>query len=144
MRNLPQNETWLAIIESGILADEEIIKCCEKLGALGIDYLKTSTGYAEKGASLEAVHLIAHGQPGRIGFASGAVDVDTLGAQRAAAQVLKKGTLQRQVELMAFYNHPAYLQHQFVILCALAVQFILAGFAESTTGVIRPGVAHPY
>ena len=31
------------IIESGILADEEIIKCCEKLGPLGIDYLKTST-----------------------------------------------------------------------------------------------------
>jgi multiple antibiotic resistance protein len=31
-----------------------------------------------------------------------------------------------------------------LILCALAVQFILAGFAESTTGVIRPGVAHPY
>jgi multiple antibiotic resistance protein len=31
-----------------------------------------------------------------------------------------------------------------LILCALAVQFILAGFAASTTGFIRPGVAHPY
>ena len=31
-----------------------------------------------------------------------------------------------------------------LILCALAVQFILAGFAESTTGFIRPGVANPY
>jgi deoxyribose-phosphate aldolase len=46
------------IIESGILFDEEIIKCCEKLGPMGIDYMKTSTGYAEKGASLEAVHLM--------------------------------------------------------------------------------------
>ena len=31
-----------------------------------------------------------------------------------------------------------------LILCALAIQFILAGFAESTTGFIRPGVANPY
>jgi multiple antibiotic resistance protein len=31
-----------------------------------------------------------------------------------------------------------------LILCALAVQFILAGFAESTVGFIQPGVAKPY
>jgi multiple antibiotic resistance protein len=31
-----------------------------------------------------------------------------------------------------------------LILCALAVQFILSGFAESTWGFIRPGVAKPY
>ncbi|MBC6492918.1 deoxyribose-phosphate aldolase [Flavihumibacter stibioxidans] len=46
------------IIESGILTDEEIIACCEKLGPLGIDYMKTSTGYAEKGATLEAIWLM--------------------------------------------------------------------------------------
>ncbi|MFY9465510.1 MAG: deoxyribose-phosphate aldolase [Sediminibacterium sp.] len=55
------------IIESGVLTDEEIIKCCELYGVAGIDYLKTSTGYAEKGASVEAVklfrkHLPAHVQ----------------------------------------------------------------------------------
>ena len=36
------------IIESGILTDDEISKCCELYGVAGIDYLKTSTGYAEK------------------------------------------------------------------------------------------------
>ncbi len=46
------------IIESGILTPEEIITCCEKLGALGIDFMKTSTGYAEKGATIEAVTLM--------------------------------------------------------------------------------------
>jgi deoxyribose-phosphate aldolase len=46
------------IIESGILTVEEIIACCEKLGTLGIDFMKTSTGYAEKGASIEAVRLM--------------------------------------------------------------------------------------
>lgn len=45
------------IIESGVLTDDEIIKCCELYGAAGIDYLKTSTGYAEKGASVHAVEL---------------------------------------------------------------------------------------
>lgn len=45
------------IIESGILTDDEIIKCCELYGLAGIDYLKTSTGYAEKGASVHAVAL---------------------------------------------------------------------------------------
>lgn len=45
------------IIESGVLTDEEIIKCCELYGAAGIDYLKTSTGYAEAGASVHAVEL---------------------------------------------------------------------------------------
>jgi deoxyribose-phosphate aldolase len=46
------------IIESGILTEGEIIKCCDLYGAAGIDYLKTSTGYAEKGATVEAVQLM--------------------------------------------------------------------------------------
>ena len=46
------------IIESGILTDEEIIKCCDLYGAAGVDFMKTSTGFAEKGATLEAVQLM--------------------------------------------------------------------------------------
>jgi deoxyribose-phosphate aldolase len=45
------------IIESGVLTDEEIIQCCKLYGIARIDYLKTSTGYAEKGATLHAVEL---------------------------------------------------------------------------------------
>lgn len=52
-----KNKIVKIIIESGILTDEEIIKCCELYGVAGIDYLKTSTGYAEKGATVEAVKL---------------------------------------------------------------------------------------
>ena len=52
-----KNKTIKIIIESGILTDEEIIKCCDIYGVAGIDYLKTSTGYAEKGASVHAVKL---------------------------------------------------------------------------------------
>ena len=54
-----KNEKVLkVIIESGVLTDAEIIKCCELYGGLGVDFLKTSTGYAEKGASVEAVQLM--------------------------------------------------------------------------------------
>ncbi|MEO6904984.1 MAG: deoxyribose-phosphate aldolase [Ginsengibacter sp.] len=46
------------IIESGILTDDEIIKCCDIYGAAGVDYVKTSTGFAEKGASIHAVEIM--------------------------------------------------------------------------------------
>ncbi len=52
-----KNKVIKIIIESGILTQDEIIKCCELYGVAGIDFLKTSTGYAEKGASVEAVKL---------------------------------------------------------------------------------------
>jgi deoxyribose-phosphate aldolase len=53
-----KNKIIKVIIESGILTDDEIIKCCDIYGAAGVDFVKTSTGYAEKGASVHAVKLI--------------------------------------------------------------------------------------
>lgn len=44
----------------------------------------------------------------------------SLGAQRSSADIHKKGTLERQVELLKFYNHPGYVVNQFFILCSLA------------------------
>lgn len=54
------------IIESGLLTDEEIINCCSIYGGLGVDFLKTSTGYAEKGATVEAVRLMRQHLPAGI------------------------------------------------------------------------------
>jgi deoxyribose-phosphate aldolase len=51
------------IIESGILQEEEIIRCCEIYSKVGVDFLKTSTGYAEKGATVEAVQLMRRHLP---------------------------------------------------------------------------------
>lgn len=53
-----KNKIIKVIIESGVLTDDEIIKCCDIYGVAGVDYVKTSTGYAEKGASIHAVQLI--------------------------------------------------------------------------------------
>ena len=54
------------IIESGILTDDEIIKCCQLYSPAEIDYLKTSTGYAEKGATIHAVELFRKNLPPHI------------------------------------------------------------------------------
>lgn len=62
------------IIESGMLTHEEIIQCCELYGAYQIDYLKTSTGYAAQGASVEAIELFRKHLPESVGIkASGGI-----------------------------------------------------------------------
>jgi deoxyribose-phosphate aldolase len=54
------------IIESGILTNEEIITCCDIYGAARVDFMKTSTGYAEIGATVEAVQLMRKHLPSSI------------------------------------------------------------------------------
>ena len=51
------------IIESGVLTDEEVIRCCGVYARVGVDFLKTSTGYAEKGATVAAVKLMRQHLP---------------------------------------------------------------------------------
>ncbi|ANE50356.1 deoxyribose-phosphate aldolase [Flavisolibacter tropicus] len=62
----PQEAALKVIIESGVLTDEEIVRCCEIYRQFDIDFLKTSTGYAEKGATIEAVQLIRAHLPSSI------------------------------------------------------------------------------
>jgi deoxyribose-phosphate aldolase len=74
------------IIESGILTDGEIIKCCHLYAAAGVDFVKTSTGYAEKGASVEAVQLIRKHLPSNVQVkASGGIRTYEFASQLIAA-----------------------------------------------------------
>jgi deoxyribose-phosphate aldolase len=54
------------IVESGILSTEELVKCCETIGRAGIDFMKTSTGYSEKGASVASVQLMRRHLPSEV------------------------------------------------------------------------------
>ncbi|MFL5811613.1 MAG: deoxyribose-phosphate aldolase [Flavisolibacter sp.] len=54
------------IIETGILTNEEIIRCCDLYQHFPVDFLKTSTGYAERGASVETVQLMRKHLPASI------------------------------------------------------------------------------
>jgi len=80
------------IIESGILTNEEIIRCCQVFGPLGIDFMKTSTGYAEKGATLEAVQLMRSHLPSTVQIkASGGIKTYAFAAQLVAAGANRLG-----------------------------------------------------
>ena len=81
-----QQKVIKIIIESGILTNAEIIKCCDLYGAAGVDFLKTSTGYAEVGATLEAVVLIRKHLTNSIKIkASGGIKSYTFAKQLIAA-----------------------------------------------------------
>lgn len=80
------------IIESGILTDEEIITCCDLYGAAGVDFMKTSTGYAEKGATLHAVQLMRKHLSDKIHIkASGGIKSYTFATQLIDAGATRLG-----------------------------------------------------
>lgn len=80
------------IIESGILTDEEIIRCCDIYGAAGVDFMKTSTGYAEKGASVHAVALMRKHLADAVKIkASGGIKNYTFAAELIAAGANRLG-----------------------------------------------------
>lgn len=88
------------IIESGILLEEEIIKCCELYAKHGVDFVKTSTGYAEKGASVEAVALMRKHLPAKIQIkASGGIRTFTFAQELIAAGATRIGA-SASVEIM--------------------------------------------
>lgn len=81
------------IIESGILLEEEIIRCCELYARYGVDFVKTSTGYAEKGASVEAVALMRKHLPAGIHIkASGGVRTFAFAKELIDAGATRIGT----------------------------------------------------
>ena len=87
-----KHKTIKVIIESGVLTNDEIIKCCDIYGAVGIDYLKTSTGYAEKGATVEAVQLFRRYLPGQAQIkASGGIRDYTFAKQLIEAGATRLG-----------------------------------------------------
>jgi len=84
------NKVSKIIIESGILSDKEIILCCQICAECGVDFVKTSTGYAESGASIRAVKLMRDNLPphikvkasGGIRTTQNALDLIAAGAER--------------------------------------------------------------
>ena len=46
------------ILETGLLSEEEIIKLCEIIAEVQVDFAKTSTGYLGQGATVETVTLM--------------------------------------------------------------------------------------
>ncbi|HEV9035177.1 MAG TPA: deoxyribose-phosphate aldolase [Puia sp.] len=81
------------IIESGVLTEAEIVRCCEIYGGMGVDFVKTSTGYAEQGATLGAVRLMRAQLPASVQIkASGGIRTAALAQQFIEAGASRLGT----------------------------------------------------
>lgn len=80
--------------------------------------------------------------PDRILLADGTAKPASLGevALSASSSVCKAGTLERQVELLKFWDNPAYLSHQFLIMCSLASPIF---HATGQNGVIVNAIGRP-
>jgi deoxyribose-phosphate aldolase len=68
------------IFENAYLSDDEKIELCRICGDLGADWVKTSTGYAPGGATIEDVILMRRHSPPHVQVkaAGGVRDLDTL------------------------------------------------------------------
>ncbi len=69
------------ILETGLLTEEEIVRACRLAQAAGADFVKTSTGFGPRGASVEDVRLMRR----TVGTAMG---VKAAGGIRTYAQAL--------------------------------------------------------
>jgi deoxyribose-phosphate aldolase len=87
-----KNKVVKIIIESGILTDDEIIKCCDLYGVAGVDFLKTSTGFAATGATVDAVMLMRKHLANNVQIkASGGIKSYTFANQLLAAGASRLG-----------------------------------------------------
>src|SRR6266496_1207837 len=73
------------IFENAYLNDAEKIHLCEICGEIGVDWVKTSTGYAPTGATIEDLQLMRKHSPSNVQVkaAGGVRDLDALLAVRA-------------------------------------------------------------
>ncbi|PMP69124.1 MAG: hypothetical protein C0190_00535 [Thermodesulfobacterium geofontis] len=91
IRNLAQDKILKGIIEIAYLSKEEIKNAVEVFIFTGIDFIKTSTGFAERGTTLEDIKVIKKFSKGRIKIkASGGIRTlkDTLNFLSAGADVI--------------------------------------------------------
>ncbi len=72
--NVTRGVVFKLIIETGYLTVEEMRKVCDIAVRVGVDYVKTCTGFGPRGVSLEDVRLIKEFTGGKVGIkASGGI-----------------------------------------------------------------------
>lgn len=68
------NKVLKVIIETAYLSDEEITDACKLCADAGVDFVKTSTGFAPAGAKVEHIKLMRNVLPDHVGIkASGGI-----------------------------------------------------------------------
>lgn len=81
------------IIETAYLTDQEIVQACKICAEAGVDYVKTSTGFAPEGANENHIRLMRANLPSSVGIkASGGIKTYKKAAGLIAAGADRIGT----------------------------------------------------
>ncbi|MFD2203790.1 deoxyribose-phosphate aldolase [Shivajiella indica] len=81
------------IIETAYLTDQEIVQACKICAEAGVDYVKTSTGFAPEGAKENHIRLMRENLPSSVGIkASGGIKTFEKAVKLIAAGADRIGT----------------------------------------------------
>ena len=81
------------ILETGLLTKDEIIKACQLCKEMTVDFVETSTGYVQPGATVETVKLLRANLPANIKIkASGGIKTKELALQLIEAGAARLGS----------------------------------------------------
>ncbi|MBX7206150.1 MAG: deoxyribose-phosphate aldolase [Bacteroidia bacterium] len=96
-----QNKVVKIIIETAYLSEPEIIEVCKICTECGVDFVKTSTGFADKGATVEAVKIMRQILPAKIKIkAAGGIKDAAFALELIAAGAERIGA-SRSIEMVA-------------------------------------------
>ena len=88
-----RNAILKVIVETALLSEDELVKACEICAAAGVDYVKTSTGFSVRGASLSDVLIMRANLPEEIKIkASGGIKSREFALELVAAGADRLGT----------------------------------------------------
>jgi len=94
------------IIETAYLSDSEIVTACKMCADAGVDFVKTSTGFAPSGAKEEHVRLMRASLPSSVGIkASGGIKTLEQAMQMIDAGATRIGT-SSGIKILQSYTNP--------------------------------------
>ena len=68
------NKLLKVIVETALLSTEELVKVCKTVSDAGVDYIKTSTGFSSRGASVKDMEIMRESVSSNVGIkASGGI-----------------------------------------------------------------------
>ena len=81
------------IVETALLSEDELVKACELCTEAGVDYVKTSTGFSTRGASISDVRIMRAALPEEVKIkASGGIKSREFALELVAAGANRLGT----------------------------------------------------
>jgi len=88
-----RNAMLKVIVETALLSEDELVKACELCAEAGVDYVKTSTGFSARGASLTDIRIMRANLPKEIRIkASGGIKSRDFALELIAAGADRLGT----------------------------------------------------